>query len=159
MSLPYAMMCAQVSRRHLCVQREASPPEANGPRSCQTSRPESGQEDEESHRLRLYIGETQIACASILSSASSAASLYRLALANLAAVRAAMSSYSSMPPSSFLSCPRARRKTLPGAANPDSSSSDSLLSSASSSPAARTPGASLYGDSLCTTVLRGGVNG
>ena len=61
---------------------------------------------------------------------------YRLARASFAAVRAAMSSYSSMPRSSFLTCTLlVSRKTLPGA-SPASSSSDSLLSSASPSDAA-----------------------
>jgi hypothetical protein len=69
----------------------------------------------------------------------------------LAAVRAAISAYCSMPASSFLSCPLTKRKTVPGA-TPVSSPSESLLSAASSSPPP-TPGASLCGDAPSTTVL------
>lgn len=73
-----------------------------------------------------------------------------LAFPNFAAERAAISSYCSIPPSSFLSCPLTKRKTVPGA-TPVSSPSESLLSASSSSP--RTPGASLYGDCPSTTAL------
>lgn len=124
MPLPGTMMRAQEARSQPCVQREASPPEPKGP-TCLTGL---------STACRLSV-ETLDATLKLLSR------LFWLyldyfpsALASLAAVRAAMSSYSSMPPSSFLSCPLVSRKTLPGA-NPGASSSDSLLSSASPSDA------------------------
>jgi hypothetical protein len=76
---------------------------------------------------------------------------HAFALPSLVAERAAISSYWPIPPSSFLSCPLTKRKTVPGA-TPVSSLSESLLSAASS-PSPCTPGTSLCGDSPPMTVL------